>query len=63
MPEDKTKESTLPAKDVPKFLHGSWDHSTPEADVDVYTWKGWIFSYEIRVTRWPDGYVHQVQIH
>jgi len=63
MPADKTKEGTLTMKDMPKYLHGSPEHTTPEAGVDVYTWKGWIYSYQIQVTHEPDGYVHKVQIH
>jgi hypothetical protein len=62
MPADKTKEGTLMMKDMPKYLHGSPEHSTPEAGVEVYTWNGWIYSYQIRVTHEPDGYVHKVQI-
>jgi cytochrome c-type biogenesis protein CcmH/NrfG len=63
MPAEKTQESTLYLKDMPKYLQGSPEHSTPQADVDAYTWKGWIFSYEIRVTHEPDGYVHKLQFH
>ncbi len=61
MPTDKTKETTLNAKDVPKYLKGSPEHSTPAADVDVYTWKGWISTYKIRVIHEPDGYVTNVK--
>jgi hypothetical protein len=61
--DEKTQESILQVKDVPKYLHGSWEHSTPQGDVDVYTWKGWINSYEIRVTHDTGGYVQNVQSH
>ncbi len=57
------QESTLLMKDMPEYLQGSPQHSTPQADVDAYTWKGWVFSYEIRLTHEPDGYVHKVQSH
>ena len=63
MPADKTQESTLNSKDVPKYLQGSPVASTPEANVEVYTWKGWIYSYQLRVIHEPDGFVDKVEKH
>ena len=63
MPEEKAQQSTLLMKDMPKYLHGSYKHSTPEADVDVYTWEGWVFNYQIRLTHEASGYVSNVVTH
>jgi hypothetical protein len=57
------QQSTLLLKDVPSHLRGSPEHSTPEADVDAYTWKGWIFTYQVRLTHEPDGFVQKVESH
>jgi hypothetical protein len=63
MPADKTQVSTLYMKDMPKYLQGSPEHFTPEANVDAYLWKGWIYTYQIRVSHDPDGYVQKVERH
>jgi hypothetical protein len=63
MPADNAHEATLQMNDMPKYLHGSYRHSTPEADVDVYTWEGWIFNYQIRLTHERGGFVSNVETH
>jgi hypothetical protein len=63
MPDEKAQESTLLMKDMPKYLHGSYKHSAPEADVDVYLWEGWVYSYQIRLTHEASGFVSNVETH